>query len=428
MGKIEGDGRSVAAPERRAGGGSWRKCDRQTTEAGGDDVGDLGILCVASLASTAVYFTARWRRGDEGVSGREGSRADAGMAAAATAGSTEPELTCFGARRVVVTAPHCIPLCRDSHPVHKKEEYTRLLALKFAAALHGAALTWSKETADRLGPRPDPSLRDPNHLRVDELTANRWSQRLSRLVATEGSGESSASESRHAKMARELQNQEDQVSKEAKQREPRSSSPRSRGQLTTPTLHIDVHGARNPCPDGHRAHIHLGLMAMKRSPSPRVRDACEKLRSALAAELATWSHEFCEVAQSGVPSRGSSSSTGPLLNGYPIVQANPQERLTGALDSSTGRVTMTQQSVLYGCSHAVQVELSHTVREVFAKKDKGCQRVRASFARAIGRAWARVTAQPSPRATRSPRTPRSARTSGTSLPVIVPRQPAHTAA
>ena len=212
------------------------------------------------------------------------------------------------------------------------------------------------------------------------------------------------------------------MSKKAHQTELRSSSSRSRG-LTTPTLHIDVHGARDPSPDGYRAHIHIGLMAMKRSPSPTVRDACEKLRSALAAELATWSYELCEVVQSGVPSRGSSSS-GPLLNGYPIVQANPQERLTGALDASTGRVTMTQQSVLYGCSHAVQVELSHTVREVFAKRDKGCQRVRASFARAIGRAWARVTAQPSP-ATRSPRSPRSSRTSGISLPSISPRQPAN---
>lgn len=330
---------------------------------------------------------------------------------AAVAADTEPELTCFGSRRVVVTAPHCIPLCRDDHPVHKKEEYTRLLALKFATALRGVALTWSKETADQLGNTPDPSLRDPNYLTVDEMASNRWSQRLRHLVTAEGSaGEGSAGECRHAKMARELLNQEEGASNESQE------TPRSRGQLTTPTLHVDVHGARNPCPDGHRAHIHIGLMAMKRSTCPRVRDDCEKLRSALAAELATWAYELCEVAQ-GVPSNGQSSSTGPLLNGYPIVQTNPQERLTGALDPSTGRMTVTQQSVLYGCSHAVQVELSHTVREVFARKNKACQRVRASFARAIGRAWARVTAHPSSRSTRSPRSSRA----GISLPPISPR-------
>ena len=149
------------------------------------------------------------------------------------------------------------------------------------------------------------------------------------------------------------------------------------------------------------------------------RDACEKLRAALAAELATWAYELCEVAPQSGPGRG---GTGPLLNGYPIVQANPQERLTGALDASTGRLTMTQQSVLYGCSHAVQVELSHTVREIFAKKDKGCHRVRASFAHALGRAWARATAHPPSQATRSPRSPRSSRAGSLSLPQISPRQ------
>ena len=348
-----------------------------------------------------------------------GVRVAVGMEAAVAA-DTEPELTCFGSRRVVVTAPHCIPLCRDGHPVHKKEEYTRLLALKFATALHGVALTWSKETADQLGTTPDPALRDPNYLTIDEMASNRWSQRLRHLVAAEGSGAGSARECRHAKMARELLNQDEGAYNKPQETELGSSSPRSRGQLTTPTLHVDVHGARNPCPDGHRAHIHLGLMAMKRSTCPRVRDDCEKLRSALAAELATWAYELCEVAQ-GVPSQGPCSSTGPLLDGYPIVQANPQERLTGALDPSTGRVTVTQQAVLYGCSHAVQVELSHTVREVFVRKGKSCQRVRASFARAIGRAWARVTAQPPSRSTRPARSPRASRT-GMSLPPISPRQ------
>jgi hypothetical protein len=359
-----------------------------------------------------------------------------------------PELTCFGARRVVVTAPHCIPLCRDGHPVHKKEEYTRLLALKLATSLHGAALTWSKETADRLGPAPEPSLRDPNYLRADELTSNRWSQQLKTIVAAAGSAEDGGAaeghrhesphakvaqalrdrEDPHAKVARKLQEQEDPHAKAARQlreleRSPRGQ-PRAEAEVETappqpPTLHVDLHGARDPSPDGHRYHIHLGLMAMKRSPSPRVRDACEKLRAALAAELATWAYELCEVAPQSGPGRG---GTGPLLNGYPIVQANPQERLTGALDASTGRLTMTQQSVLYGCSHAVQVELSHTVREIFAKKDKGCHRVRASFAHALGRAWARATAHPPSQATRSPRSPRSSRAGSLSLPQISPRQ------
>ena len=361
-----------------------------------------------------------------------------------------PEVTCFGSRRIVVTAPHCIPLCRDGHPVHKKEEYTRLLALKLAAAVSGAALTWSKDTADRLGTVPDPALRDPNYLRADELTGNRWSQQLRRMVSAPkesldphehaaaarslAAAQAEAADP-HAKVARQLQAQEGErrteadpharAARELARLEQRSEpvllrSPRGPARSTAaasdPTLHIDLHGARDPAPDGHRAHIHLGLMAMKRSPDPRVRDVCEKLRSALAAELAAWACELCDIAPAaGVVGR--TAGSGPMLHGYPVVQANPQGQLTGALDASAGRLTMTQQSVLYGCSHSVQIELSHTVRGLFGKKnDKPCQRVRASFAHAIQRAWARVTAQPSP-VGRSPlRSPRGASPRTSSLP------------
>ena len=71
---------------------------------------------------------------------------------------------------IVVSAPHSIPLCRDGHANHKKEDYTRYLASCFAETVGGAALCWHKEEEERLkavGNKPDEQNRDPNYL-VDE--------------------------------------------------------------------------------------------------------------------------------------------------------------------------------------------------------------------------------------------------------------------
>ena len=285
----------------------------------------------------------------------------------------DTEVTTYGSRRIVVTAPHCIPLCRDGHPTHKREEWTRVLALRIAKTMRGSALTWSKQVWEELGSKPDPAHRDPNYLRADELESNAWSQQLGRMV--EGA----------------------------------------------PAFHVDLHGARDPSEaSGHSAHVHLGLMAMKRSPCPRVHHACEVLRSALAAELAQWAYELCDGSISGVCGDGQAADGSPLLRGYPVVEPNPQRRLTGALDPEGGRLTMTQQSVRFGCSHSVQIELSKTVREILARKDsKGCRQLRNSFAMALFRAWERANAMPEPASPRAQPAPTGA---GPRTPTRTPRR------
>lgn len=55
-----------------------------------------------------------------------------------------------GRSPIVVSAPHSIPLRRDGHPNHKKEDYTRYLATCFAEAAGGTALCWLKGEETRL--------------------------------------------------------------------------------------------------------------------------------------------------------------------------------------------------------------------------------------------------------------------------------------
>ncbi|CAD7972835.1 unnamed protein product [Amoebophrya sp. A25] len=77
---------------------------------------------------------------------------------------------------ILFTAPHCIPLARDGEGVHKSEDYTAGLAAALASQNDAGYLSWSPHEVRRIKPlqRPDPALRDPNYLRVDELPCNSW--------------------------------------------------------------------------------------------------------------------------------------------------------------------------------------------------------------------------------------------------------------
>jgi hypothetical protein len=136
-----------------------------------------------------------------------------------------------GSRPVLVTAPHNIFLQRDGQPPHMMEEYTTLIAQRFASQLGGTCLTWSRSEQYRselawslarhlglndkdgdLGALLDPRNRDPNYLSADELAQNLWFRQMS-------------------KMAEQW----------------RETLGRSR-----PILHIDVHGCKDPpCTPSH---------------------------------------------------------------------------------------------------------------------------------------------------------------------------------
>ena len=68
----------------------------------------------------------------------------------ASCSSTPADALNYGGTPLVCSAPHCIPLQRDGHPDHKREDYTRFLAQCFAETAGGAALVWSKEEEARL--------------------------------------------------------------------------------------------------------------------------------------------------------------------------------------------------------------------------------------------------------------------------------------
>eukprot|EP01051_Picozoa_sp_SAG22_P020527 SAG22_NODE_4184_length_1354_cov_2.154582_1_plen_273_part_01 len=252
--------------------------------------------------------------------------------------ATPAELLTHGSNPIVVSAPHSLPLFRDGHADHKKEDYTRYLAACFAEQAGGAALCWQKEEEARLkagGNKPDRRNRDPNHLPDEEATTNWWAVQLRQLLAehTVAAGLAAA-------------------------------DPEAGRRAGVPCLHVDVHGAQDPAEGGrHKVHVHLGLAAMERAKKADV----EEFRDALADELgrAFWRHW--------------NRST---LGGFVLVDPNPPV-LTGALAAGCGRRTLSQQSIHAGWTHAVQLELSHTVRIALFKEPA----LRRHVMQAIKTAW-----------------------------------------
>ena len=93
---------------------------------------------------------------------------------------------------VAFTAPHSIPVARDGDAAHKVEHHTWALARESRArgvAEHGAGgadgaaasppfaaacVRWSRAERRRTRTRADPTNRDPNFLRDDEMLASPW--------------------------------------------------------------------------------------------------------------------------------------------------------------------------------------------------------------------------------------------------------------
>lgn len=256
------------------------------------------------------------------------------------------ELSSCGPAPVLVTAPHNIHLVRDGQKPHVMEESTTLVAARLANALGGSSLTWRRREQYRSeqrwalskqrglcdlcggeGALLDTSNRDPNFLAESEVRENMW---FGRMVEA-------------AERMRWTQ-----------------SSPRS--------LHLDVHGCRNP--PSHPAHLMVGLGAMQqRAKSHEERHFVARFGSALAAGTAEALQEL-----------------GLKPEVHVVVPEDPERppALSGAWAPSSGRYTQTQQAVSFaGFVFACQLEMSLALRRVLAQDKAACERL----ASAIQSAW-----------------------------------------
>lgn len=259
------------------------------------------------------------------------------------------EVSMEGPQPVLVTAPHNIYLRRDGQPPHMMEEYTTLIAQRLARQLRGACLCWSRAEQKRSelywclgraqsGEAGDLSSflspnRDPNYLRIEEVAQNPWFRQMARL----------ADQWRYTK----------------------------EGSIR-PTLHIDVHGCRDP--PATPSHITVGLAAMhqevvaKRSPLSQSR--LENFAQTLQVELTS--------VLGNLDLRPRAQSVRVLL------QAGV-ERLSGAWPAEEQRLTQSQQAMAFaGFTHSCQLELSKALRKALSRDDAGTARL----GRAVTKAWA----------------------------------------
>ena len=81
----------------------------------------------------------------------------------------------LGVQPLIFTAPHAIYLHRDDQPDHKPEDHTGYLAEVLAEETGASCITWSSKEVSRSArtSAPNPSNRDPNYLRCDELERSR---------------------------------------------------------------------------------------------------------------------------------------------------------------------------------------------------------------------------------------------------------------
>lgn len=256
------------------------------------------------------------------------------------------EVSMEGPQPVLITAPHNIYLRRDGQPPHVMEEYTTLIAQRLARQLRGACLSWSRAEQRRselhwcfakVCAEGDFSNflsanRDPNYLHTEEVAQNPWFRQMARL----------ADQWRHTK----------------------------EGGLR-PTLHIDVHGCRDP--PATPSHLTVGLAAMNhevamgRSPLSQAR--LESFAQTLQVELNSVLQNMdlkprallVRVLQSGV------------------------ERLSGAWPAEEQRLTQSQQAMAFaGFTHSCQLELSKALRKALSRDEAGTARL----GRAVTKAWA----------------------------------------
>jgi len=249
------------------------------------------------------------------------------------------EMIQYGRSPFLVTAPHNIFLRRDGCTPHMREDFTSVIAQRLAQELDGTAMCWTRleqwrsETFYALGHRRiadqgqkstnealDPTNRDPNYLRVQELHGNPWHCGL-----------------------KEFARQCRQVSKTAQ-------------------LHVDVHGCQNP--PVYPTHMVVGLGAFRRRieempRGPKREQALKRLvafASALRETLgpAVAPHTGLQVHEIvTITGAGEEAGCPPSQDFLVGVSSDPQRR------------TLTQQSLLHvGVSHGLQLEISLRLRKL----------------------------------------------------------------
>jgi len=263
------------------------------------------------------------------------------------------ELVEEGDRPVLVTAPHCITLLRDGDRPHLVEEYTSSIAQAIAKEFGGTSLMWTrterrcsellrsfaKMIDDTTGRLVDPRNRDPNYLSTAELSSNSWYQQM---LST-------------AMYWRELF-----------------------GHVKA-TLHVDVHGCRDP-PDSP-SHLTVGLGAMRvqaeRCGGPEGLARVDAFGVALETELS--------AVLAGLRLKPRAKLVRVLV---PMQNDEAHMRFSGAWRPETRRHTQSQQSVTFaGFSHAVQLEMSKVLRRMLLQNRVSILRLCC----ALRSAW--VTAQ-----------------------------------
>lgn len=148
--------------------------------------------------------------------------------------------------RILFTAPHSIPLCREGHTTHQPEVFTERLASEFAQMVGGACLTWSQQEERRahdhykLHKAPDPTNKDPNFTHRDALCDSPWTRNLNEVRYLFGPGR--------------------------------------------PCLHVDLHGCKDPSAVGG-SHLVVGLRAMEFAGRHGMEDFRIALHKVFAAAL-----------------------------------------------------------------------------------------------------------------------------------------------
>lgn len=278
---------------------------------------------------------------------------------------------------VLFTAPHNMYLLRDDHPAHVMEEFTTLIAQRLARQLGGTCISWSRDeqrrsellwllarhakprTGDDQGFFLNPQNRDPNYLLVDELLHNNWFRQMTRV----------------------------------------GDKFRDRFGPHRPTLHVDLHGCRDP--PATQSHLTVGVAAMRqeadRARSNVTFERVEAFGAALSAELGPMLSAF-GLKPAAPPLRvvGHTSQACCTVDGK---GAPAPERFTGARPLAERRVTQSQQAVFFaGFTHSCQLEMSKALRRLLSRDEAALSR----FGRALCKAWVAASEPSLPRVLSAP--------------------------
>lgn len=259
-----------------------------------------------------------------------------------------------GDRPVLVTAPHAIYVLRDGHTPHVYERHTSEIAHAIAEELKGTALQWTAEEqrrskalwdiADRSrlpeGALLDPRNRDPNYLSTSEFLTNQW-HKLMRVTAT---GFLRAFDS---------------------------------------SLHVDVHGCRDPPETPSHLTIGLGAMLLRAEcDGPAAVARVEAFGAALKAELSAEVvslRKHARLQKVEEPVR--------VLLPYGGDLSGTCARFSGAWPEETGRLTQSQQAINFsGFTHSIQLEMSRSLRQALMDNKTAPLR----FGNALRTAWAKA--------------------------------------